>query len=72
MICGRALHSPAPRHFPRGCRYCQLRSISPDEVKTWMLPMVALLSDGIAEEEQHLMQLVTVTLMEFRDEILGE
>jgi hypothetical protein len=37
-----------------------------------MLPMVALLSDGIAEEEQHLMQLVTVTLMEFRDEILGE
>lgn len=41
-------------------RYCQLRSISPEEVKGWMLPVAAArLSEGIAEEEQQLVSLVT-------------
>ncbi len=44
-------------------RYCQLRSISPEEVKAWMLPIAAArLSEGIAEEEQQLMSLVTAEL----------
>jgi uncharacterized protein (TIGR02172 family) len=44
-------------------RYCQLRSISPEEVKAWMLPVAAArLSEGIAEEEQQLTSLVTAVL----------
>ena len=44
-------------------RYYQLRSISPDDVKVWMLPVAAArLSEGIAEEEQQLVPLVTAML----------
>jgi hypothetical protein len=43
-------------------RYCGLRSISPEDVKVWMLPMAARLSQGIAEEEQQLMSLVKTLL----------
>jgi aminoglycoside phosphotransferase (APT) family kinase protein len=40
-------------------RYCQLRSISPEEVKVWLLPVFAArLSEGIAEEEERLLGLI--------------
>jgi len=44
-------------------RYCQLRSISPEDVRAWMLPIAAArLSEGIAEEEQQWMSLVKTLL----------
>jgi aminoglycoside phosphotransferase (APT) family kinase protein len=40
-------------------RYCQLRSVSPGQVKAWLLPVAAArLSEGIAEEEQLLLGLI--------------
>jgi aminoglycoside phosphotransferase (APT) family kinase protein len=44
-------------------RYCELCSILPEDVKVWMLPVAAArLSEGIAEEEQQLVSLVTAML----------
>jgi len=40
-------------------RYCQLRSISPAQVNSWLLPVAAArLSEGIPEEEERLLALV--------------
>ncbi len=40
-------------------RYCQLRSVSPQQVKAWLLPIAAArLSEGIPEEEARLLALI--------------
>lgn len=40
-------------------RYCQLRSLSPEQVNAWMLPVAAArLSEGIPEEEEQLLALI--------------
>jgi len=39
--------------------YCQLRSVSPEQVKAWLLPVAAArLSEGISEEEEQLLALI--------------
>jgi aminoglycoside phosphotransferase (APT) family kinase protein len=40
-------------------RYCLLRSVSPEQVDVWMLPIAAArLSEGIPEEEERLLRLI--------------
>jgi aminoglycoside phosphotransferase (APT) family kinase protein len=40
-------------------RYCQLRSVSPEQVRAWLLPVAAArLSEGIPEEEGQLLRLI--------------
>lgn len=44
-------------------RYCRLRSVSPEQIQAWNLPVaVARLSDGIAEEEGQLLALITASI----------
>jgi hypothetical protein len=41
-------------------RYCQLRSVTPKQVDTWLLPVAAArLAEGIPEEVERLSKLVS-------------